>query len=155
MKIDEDDRIRLYLTKTRMMIEEHNWIVQGVLPDDDTDNSPLFSYTVGLTAVGMPELFMSSIAVTQAHHAHHILNAVAEQAYAGYAFSDDELVDAAHSVLFKIRGPVDAAEDIGVANSLYDDVVVLQVLWPDTDGRYPDQLGYNQDRFPQRLLKRT
>jgi hypothetical protein len=62
-------------------------------------------------------------------------------------------VDAGFSVPFRLRGPVTGAE-VYIAERLQPDlpVTVLQVLWPDPAGRFPDEPGYDHAGFPQQVL---
>lgn len=48
----------LYATHIRQLIAEHGWAVQGVL---HTATEPPFSYTVGLTGAGLPELIVVGV----------------------------------------------------------------------------------------------
>lgn len=139
-----------YLQQVVDLIDKHGWAVQGVFGQDHAWEA--FSYTVGLTAEGLPELWIGSLGPTQSTP---ILNALAERLVTERALPADEPVDVGYSVPFRIRGPVEySAAEAFVAGRLYDDanVTVLQVLFPDAAGVFPDEDGYDNARFPQRVL---
>lgn len=132
-----------YLGRVAALIDEHGVMLQAVFGDSVAD---AFTYTVGLTGRGLPELWLGTLAPEQAGP---ILNAAAKQT----ALEPGPL-DLGFSVPFRIRGPVDVDEAaVGVARQMHplSDVVVLQVLWPDEAGLFPDEPGYDE-RFPQRVL---
>lgn len=130
-------------------IAAHGWMVQGVF--GDTAES-VFSYTVGLTEKGLPELFVATLDPRQATP---ILNDLARLAVARQGLPVDEDIDIDYSIPFRLRGrclPRDA--EAFTAISLYGEqgVDVMQVLWQDAAGRFPTEQGYDQAGFPQRLL---
>lgn len=138
-----------YLGRVASIIDEHGVMLQVVFGDSVAD---AFTYTVGLTGRGLPELWLGTLAPAQAGP---ILNAAAKKQRArGGAFQPGRL-DLEFSVDFRVHGPVDVDEAaVGVARQMHplSDVVVLQVLWPDEAGLFPDEPGYDERRFPQRVL---
>lgn len=145
-----EGRLDAYMVKMMDGIHEHGWMIQGVFGTADDPGS--FSYTAGLTGTGHPELFIDTLAPNQAGG---ILNAVAR------LVRDDKLTprqgeqfDAEYSCPFAWHGPIDADEaEVNTTRSIYGrDITVWQVLWPDTEGRFPGADGYDDDRFPQRLM---
>ena len=130
-------------------ITEYGWAVQGVF---GTDGDPsCFSYTVGLTSMDKPELFLDALNPRQATG---VLNAVATRV------RDNALdpalggtFDAEFSCPFQWRGPIDPEwAEANLAHTIYGEITLFQVLWPDVDGLFPTDSGYNVERFPQRLM---
>lgn len=142
-----------YWNEMAGMIARVGWAVQGVFGETPED---MFSYTIGLTDKGLPELWIGTLGPQQSQP---VLNGLAELALSrhgrGEALPIGEPIDAEYSVPFRLRGPVDveAAEAFGAVRWAIDKpVTLLQVLWPDNEGRFPDQDGYDQGHFPQRVL---
>jgi hypothetical protein len=134
------------------MVSRSGWALQGVF--GDTVES-VFTYTVGLTEAGLPELWLGSLDPRQAGA---VLNGLAVMHLAAAADGGlpvGEPVDCEFSVRFRLRGPVQArAGETFAAFQMYGEeaVSLLQVLWPDAAGKYPDEWGYDHAAFPQRLL---
>lgn len=149
-----DRRMDEYLQGVAALVEQHGWAVQAVFGDQPGE---AFSYTVGLTDKGLPELWLGSIGPDAATE---ILNACARWLLAAGA---DGLVngaefDAEFSVPFRLRGPCSLqAAEVKVAQALHplSEVAVWQVLWPDEAGLFPADEGYDTVKYPQRLLGRA
>ncbi len=137
------------LGKLAELIAEHGWAVQGVF--GDTRDS-VFSYTVGLSERSLPEFWLGTLDPRQAQP---ILNNLARLALSRGRLPVDEPIDIEWSIPFRLRGPVDKqASEAFAAKALYgwEAVEVVQVLWADRQGRFPDEEGYDGEGFPQRLL---
>jgi hypothetical protein len=131
------------------MVSRSGWALQGVF--GDTVES-VFTYTVGLTEAGLPELWAGSLDPRQAGQ---FLNVLARRALDLGGLPVGEPVDAGFNVPFRLRGPVQPrAGEAFAAFQMYgeDAVALLQVLWPDAADKYPDEWGYDHAGFPQRLL---
>jgi hypothetical protein len=142
---------REYLDGLRATIAKHGWAVQGVFAAEGQEGGS-FSYTVGMTEAGLPELWVDSL---DPRMAAGILNAVGQvQCSRGVALDGE--VDAGYSVPFRVRGPVDnEAAEAFTALAMYPHpqiVEVRQVLFPDAAGRFPDEDGYDAEALPQRVL---
>lgn len=130
---------------TRRLIDAHGWAVIGVFPTRPEDGVP-FSYTVGLTDRGLPELAIYGL---PPHTAGGVLNAVAR-----HALDHGELRCGEPTLGLLARGlPVvaiamDDTEDLTTVRALYGVVLAAQqIVWPDCDGRMPWQdwnLGASQ-----------
>jgi hypothetical protein len=138
----------------RDLIAEHGWSLQTVLGDE---HSYGFTYTVGLTAKGLPELLLDTLAPRQAGP---VLNACADHMveHGPLEVPDPSVLLRLPdwSVPFRLHGPIDpqAAEAFLALRFAEDpgEVRLLQVLWPDEEGRYPGDDGYDVETFPQRLM---
>ncbi len=138
-----------YLDQVQAIVAQHGHAVQIALGDSIIEH---FTYTVGLTPKARPELWIGSLSI---HQAGSLLNDLVRNEPPD-AFVHGALLGAARwTIALRIRGPVDmGAAQINVATCLYPDLPVscLQLLWPDPAGLYPDNAGYDQAGFPQRLL---
>lgn len=145
-----EEEMLAYLRTVVEKIIDYGWALQTVF-DPDGDPAKMFTYTAGLTDRGLPELWIATLAPEQAGR---ILNSVAELVVDGLPPTPGSVVDAGWSTPFRFHGPCDLeAVEVGVAVTLAPGpVTLLQVLWPDTAGLYPGDVGYDEARFPQRLL---
>lgn len=138
-----------YLASVAAQIDEHGWMLQAVFGDEPGSG---FTYTVGLTARDLPELWLGTLTPQQAGG---VLNAAARMLIDGDLPLEAGEVDLGFSVPFRLRGPVDTAEaHVGVASQMHplSLVTVWQVLWPDAAGRWPDEPEYDAAGMPQRVL---
>jgi hypothetical protein len=119
-------------------IVEHGWLVQGVFPTDAHAEAPGFCYTVGMTPAGLPELLLVGMPYDLAHP---ILTAAVKR------HTDDEItvgaeVDLGFSVNFRFAAVADAttAKLATVARAAFPEQTVraIQILFPDRNGRWPD-----------------
>lgn len=132
-------------------IAEHGVHIMHVF---DGDNSPAFSYTIGLTTYGLPELIVFGLPV---QHAHPILHALAQTGRL-----DPENINP--GILPKgimnidtllIVADDEKAAEWGVQAYHYFEpeyaVSFRQIVLPDEKNLYPWQEGYN-DNFIQPIL---
>lgn len=139
-----------YLRLMRQRIDQHGAVVQHVLPAFGGDLG--YSYTLGLTDAGLPELWIGGLRPSRSEA---LLLDAARMALEEGGIAPGEL-RLAWSTPFRVRGPV-AVEEAApfVAQQVWPHpyvVSVMQVCWPDTAGRFPDDDGYDEARFPQQLL---
>lgn len=135
-----------YLTRVTDTIERHGWAVQGVLPNvGDTD--PPFSYTVGLTNFGHPEIIVFGVDPRDAGIA--LLNNLGERVRAGRSFSHGEvprnlLSGGYEPILISV---LDLSR-LTVAQRIYESITALQLVLPDKGNRLPWHAGYTMDWQP-------
>lgn len=137
-------RVAMYVKQVRDTIKENGWMVQGVFPTAH-DPGPEFVYTVGLTEKDRPELVIVGLPLNLAAE---LINSAAEAHLekpfepggiaTGFAEVDFRVVEAPHA-------------EVGTANRVYRDreIKVLQLLWPDNDGNYPGDPGWNPESLAQ------
>lgn len=146
-----DDRLAEYYLRVLAIIEEHGWMVQGVLAD--APGVMPFAYTVGLSRLDLPDLYVFGM---PAGMAQDILNGTARLMVEGQRFTSGDVVDLDYSVQFKIRGPVslEQAQAKLARNVAPPDrpATLWQILWPDTEGRFPDEDDYDVGRYPQQVI---
>lgn len=132
------------------MVTRSGWALQGVFGSTVDD---VFTYTVGMTERGLPELWLGSLNPNQAGPILNDLGRLHTARPGGLPY--DEPIDAEYSIPFRLRGPVQPrAAQVFAAFGMYGEQVVTlaQVLWADSAGRFPDEAGYDAVAFPQRLL---
>jgi hypothetical protein len=150
---DIDDVLR----RQEQIIDTVGWAVIHVLPSAaDPDIATPFAYTVGLTAHGYPELLIAGLP-TQIAHA--LLNDLASRVYdkaerctQGQHISD--LITGYEAII--VEGPPTEELLPGVAIAHYgrDQVRLQQIVWPDPQGHFPWDAGYNLDPHAQPLIAR-
>jgi hypothetical protein len=134
------------LKEARLIIAEHGVMIQGV---GGGDGSLPFAYTVGLTAVGHPELMLVGSLGFKVAAA--ILNGLAARVLTGGARFTAGDVPPEVLVGFDVMmaGPVPAARlpdyPPAIAKRLYGAarVTVLQVVYQDDGHRWPWDPAYN------------
>ncbi|WP_099020827.1 DUF4262 domain-containing protein [Mycolicibacterium palauense] len=122
---------------TRRLIDTHGWAVIGVFPTSAEDGPP-FSYTVGLTDRGLPELAIYGL---PPHTAHGVLNAAARKALDhGQLPCGEPLSEVLAGGLTVVALTMDDTDDLTTVRALYGAVLAAQqILWPDAHGRMPWQ----------------
>lgn len=121
-------------------IAEHGVMLQGVFPHDGDDSTPSFCYTVGLSVRQHPELIAFSLPQQVVAT---VLNAAA------FAVLDDGktwtpgLTEGLLTVPCHLVTVDDTTEHFSIARRLYPVVRGLQLVWPDTEGRFPWDVGYS------------
>jgi hypothetical protein len=133
-----NDRLSEYLARAAEIIEQEGWLIQGVFPvEEDGD---FFSYTVGLTTKGLPELIVFG---WPPEVAGVVLNDIARAAVAGTIklAHGEVLTDFLdHGYKLTLCAVKDTREHLTVANRFYGidgPVRAVQLVWPDAEHRFP------------------
>lgn len=122
-------------------IAEHGWHVVKVMGDDA---APGWAYTIGLhQRFAHPELAVFGMELEQMHH---VLNHMAALIPTGRRFEPGEHEGVFEGLACAVR-PVEPRwlpVFFGNASWHYksDDVPILQVFWPDANGRFPWSSGF-------------
>jgi hypothetical protein len=117
-------------------LESPGWAVIGVFSDRG-NNVPGFSYTVGLTARGLPELITLGL---PSDAAHHILNDAARRLLAGNRFEPGQRLHEIANMPLTVRvvDDTDARRTGYAAFRRYPEGCrFLQLVWPDRAGLFP------------------
>lgn len=128
------------------LVARFGWAVQHV---GAGLGSAAFSYTVGLTTFGHAEVIITGMPFDASQS---FLNLVGADVRDGKSFAAGErtatLTDTG-SVAF-----IDAVDDRGLTavRARYGAVPSLQLIWPDSTGRYPWEVGYRNPPEAQPLL---
>lgn len=151
-------RRRKFMQEQGAIIDRVGWMVLGVFPtaDDPDDTSP-FAYTVGLTAHGYPELVIAGCLDVRIMH--ELLNNLADRVYdtAARFTHGQRLADVIHGLpTVIVDGPLNDTLWPGSAVARYgrDKVRLQQLVWPDPQGRFPWEDGYDLDKYRQPLIGR-
>ena len=136
-----DDLLRL--------IEQFGWAVRHV-GAGTSEGEAAFSYTVGLTAMGHPEVVVTGLPFDVAQV---FLNNIGRDVLEGEQFSAGLLTES----LTSPGAPVVfiQAEDVSgltAVEQVYGRVEALQMVWPDSTGRLPWVEGYRNPPQAQPLL---
>ncbi len=135
------------LAYVKGLLEEHPWVVIGV---DRDGCRPPYSYTVGLTEYGRPELLITGLAKDRAAK---VLIAVADT-----ALDAEELTVGARIQLpGKRPGEVvrvaEPSVHLPVATDLFGDrATALQLVYADARGRWPWDKNFRNGRAGQPVL---
>lgn len=136
-----------YLEFVRSLINRHSWAVQAV---EGTRVGPPWSYTVGLTAFGAPELVVTGMSHARAaallnEAAEHVMHSEAPPAGDRVTFPDGPRVEFVEVT--------NADAHLSTAIALFGPVARgLQIVWADDRGHWPWQLGFRGTRGGQPVL---
>lgn len=138
------DKYHYLMQVQAQRIAKYGHEVRVVFPNDG-DSKQRFAYTIGRTAYDQPELLITGPLAPE--HFGQVLNAVGEISdLRSGQILDAENID--HSLgpwpakLVEVTD-LEAAEMFGVTSLFPTTARALQVLWPDTQGRFPDEEGYD------------
>jgi hypothetical protein len=135
-------------------IDRYGWAVVMVAPKPD-ESFPAFAYTIGLSALAGSELIMVGL---DPFVAARILNSIAKNAAEGGSLQSGPLADVLEGDYVVDLRPVDSSryeEYLGRLLWFHDKfgrgrLRVMQVVWPDKHGRYPDEYEVTaDDRRPE------
>jgi hypothetical protein len=131
------------------LIREHGWAVRHVGAGPESGQAA-FSYTVGLTAMGHPEVVVTGLPF---NHAHTFLNNIGAAVRDGKRFepsvATEDFTGPEAPVVFL------AVTDTGgltAVEQVYGGVRAVQMVWPDSAGRLPWMAEYNNPPDAQPLL---
>ena len=132
----------------RGLVDRHGWAVRHVLSDAASAQMS-FSYSVGLTSRGWPELVITGLPAAVADA--FIRNTVDAQAERGpFRAGDrtDQLTDSGHVMFITaddVSGMTATAEIVGTFSA-------LQLVWPDSADHLPWEADYRNSSASQPLL---
>jgi hypothetical protein len=131
------------------LIDEYGWAVRSVMSGASAEEVE-FTYTIGLTALGHPEVIILGMSEKSAHE---FLNMIGDEVWRGARYEHGtvtgDFTDGDAVVVF-IR-----AEDthrLTAVEQVFGRVDALQMIWPDSTGRLPWQDGYRNPPEAQPLL---
>jgi hypothetical protein len=131
------------------LIESHGWAVQMVSPRLG-EAGVSFAYTVGLTAMGHPEVVEQGLPNDVGHA---FLNVLGEEVRGGRRFEPGTIVNdlsAGGEPVAFLR--VDDTSGLTAVGQMYGVVNALQLVWSDSAGRLPWQPGFASPADRQPLL---
>jgi hypothetical protein len=137
-------------------IAEHGWSVIGI---EEEDGEPPYSFSVGLYhTLGVPELL---IVGQKPENAQGLINNAGELMRAGRRFRTNRRTTGileGYPAVFVAVDPRYYLGYLGCGRWLYrgDEFPILQLVWPDREGRFPWDEGYPAPLFArQRVLGKT
>jgi hypothetical protein len=148
-----EDRGALLVKKVRADINRHGWSDMSIFPVKDHEGEP-WNYSVGLSETcNHPELCIVGMRQDQAHS---ILWSAVNLIKDGTVLEPDTYVD-------KIieRWPIAILEvsdihghdyPLSMAVDFYGEVPANQLVWPDMEGRFPWQDGFDERYREQQVL---
>lgn len=133
------------------MVAHHGWAVLSIHADVDT---PPYSYTVGLTEKGLPEIILFGVPPDAAQP---VLEILAKELVDGKSYGENTpltRVFAGVNAYLKPVPEIAAREKMWLASEFYPKRMAgLQLVWPDEAGVFPWQDGFNENlRLAQPLL---
>ncbi len=142
-----------FTDRLRARVAEHGWMVLGVFASAEAPDLTPWHYTVGLTDAGLPELLVSGLGATQGQE---VLNAAAAR-HIRRPIEPGMVDDVASMPLKVLPGPT--GEHVQQAWNYVGDpqrrdpqrVRVLQLVWPDAEGRFPGEEGFGYPPEAQQL----
>lgn len=148
---DHHEHLPAAVVELKAMIAEYGVAVRHVVPAHG-ENRMDYAYTVGLTAVGHPEIVTEGLPQESAHA---FLNTVADDVHQGHTF-------AAGTVRSDLTGEpapvafvsVEDTEGLDAISDVYPDlqtIQAVQLIWPDSAGRLPWHRGHANPLNQQRL----
>lgn len=136
-----------YLDHMRDLIDSCGWAVQAV---ERYRVRPPWAYTVGLTAVGRPELVVTGMSATRAAD---LLNDVAAHLMHAEAPAHGDQIPLAGGPLVEIVELTEPTAHLFVAVELYGSGIrALQLVHADDRGHWPWDAGYRGVRGGQPVL---
>lgn len=153
---EQDSAMERLRAQIETMVSELGHAVIMVMPDAGT---AAFSYTIGLGEAGWPEIVMTGI---QGEQSREILNQAVKWLRRRETAPRDGMVLAdAVNVPLRLRsvtvGHGHRYAKIAAERHVHkgmppEEFQVLQLLWPDVSGLYPDQEGYDGTGLPPQKL---
>ena len=130
-------------------IDRYGWAVVMVAPKAN-ESFPTFAYTIGLSALAGSELIIVGL---DPFVAARILNSIAKNTAEGGSLQSGPLADVLEGDYVVDLRPVDSSryeEYLGRLLWFHDNfgrepLRVMQVVWPDKQGRYPDESEVSED----------
>ncbi len=151
-------QFQAYLRLIRQKVRDEGFVVQGVLPTKDGPAHVPFAYTIGLCDAGLPELIVSAPASPEMLHTvitafvqHHLKDEIRPGERISYSDLGIETasleIDQRFRAAVSLSAPVQQALNYaGTPDAdLTGKVRVLQLLWPDEQGRFPGEPDYQDD----------
>jgi Domain of unknown function (DUF4262) len=140
------------LAKCQRTIERHGHGVIGVFPTADSPPEEQFSfgYSYGLAGQGKPELLVTAL---DSRLATMVINCAVVAGVTAPGEYDEVLEG------HKVRAVPVNGEGLGLMNMARHfapegGFTALQLVWPDPEGRFPGDDGYDEGRWSQTVYER-
>jgi hypothetical protein len=135
------------LQYVRGLLDQHCWIVVGV---HEERYRPTYSYTVGLSDHGLPELVITGLPKQRAAD---LLTRAASNVLNGAALAPGKRIRAADGMAVEVVQVAEPGAHMDVAGELYGrQLVALQLVYADRRGRWPWDGRFRGGRGGQPVL---
>ena len=135
------------LAYVKGLLEEHPWVVIGVERDG---GRPPYSYTVGLTEFGRPELLITGLSKERAAK---VLITVADTVLDAEALTVGTRIQLPGKRPGEVVRVAEPSVHLPVATDLYgDQAAALQLVYADIRGRWPWDKNFRNGRAGQPVL---
>lgn len=143
MDKEEAKMLHDFMKKQEEVIKKHGMSIIITECDLGNGHSTYLSYTVGLSDINLPEIFVFGI---DPDNASYILNSAANLAKSYELKTDVPVTEVCNlAVMFKAVEPSSAEEYIRMANNrARQSLPAIQLVWPDADGVFPWETGYDE-----------
>lgn len=147
------DKMKFLKQRETENIEDYGHQVRMIFPterdfDADPDVRP-FWYSVGRSIFGRPELFVTGGLAPEVGQ--YIINAVAQRDIDNPIAAGDLLDEILEGFQIKVVEVDPEAAEMNGALNISPEVTAFQLLWPDTNGIFPDSPDYDHAGMPQRM----
>ena len=149
-ELTPDEKRALMQIKIRETIATHGVFIQGVFPTEESQGVP-FAYSVGIptTVPGAAELIVLGL---DPEMGAEIINSVMDRLKEGETLADGQQVEGLierFALTFRAVARQHYDGYVGAAQIYHqsrNEWPLLQIVWPDTKGRFPWQEGF-EERF--------
>lgn len=135
------------LEQTKQLIDRFGWAVRKVGGNRPGDRR--VSYTVGLTAMGHPEVVITGMPFEGSHA---FLNYIGDLVREGRRFQPGTMTHDLTDVNTVGFITVTETDELSAVEELYGSVDALQMIWTDTFGKYPWEPGFRNPPGTQEIL---
>ncbi len=130
------------------LIDRYGWAVRHVMKTPGI-NGPAFSYTIGLTAMGHPEVVVTGLPFDVAQSFLNLVGAIVKEGRTVAAgWQTDEFTEGGVVLFIEVT---DTSGLTAVAE-VYGTVRAVQLVWPDSSDRFPWEDGHSNAPDVQPLL---
>lgn len=148
-------RRREFIGKMEQKILAHGHQVMFIFPTAESTGAQ-FWYSVGRAMIGKPDLLVTGLLPQEVGQ--HIINEacrmIDEEGIVlgeGYEFAPDTLISN-YPMRVVEADPVES--EMTMARMVGGDITAYQLLWPDNEGKYPDEQGYDE-KFTQPIYAKA
>lgn len=131
------ERGRMLDRKIMEDIEKHGWSDMAIFPTSD-DPGLYFNYTVGLAERNHPDLIVVGMPPETGHYT---LSSAYTAIVGGYTFQPDtyatNVLEGLRVAILEVVDPLNNGVPMTKVKQLYGEVHGLQIVWPDTNDRFP------------------
>jgi hypothetical protein len=138
-------RTQALLEQLKDMVQEEGWADIGVFPTVDSPGNT-FNYSIGLAAYGGYEYMMVGLS---SNTMHNFIGAIHAKLQTGWRPTEGEVVDDLANLPMRFNLMTDDHQ-ANMARRYWNsyaegDFQVMQVVWTDRNGKFPDEEGFEAE----------